>query len=92
MVRADLEKYNKRLKKYLDESRFYHTQGVRYTAVAMAMAHGREDDVIDPQAAERFAAQYQIPVTWFPKEGHSLSNDPDTPDRVVDLAISLYRA
>ena len=40
MARADLEKYNKRLKKYLDESRFYHTQGVRYTATAMAMAHG----------------------------------------------------
>lgn len=40
MSKADLEKYNKRLKKFLDESRFYHTQGVRYTAVAMAMAHG----------------------------------------------------
>ena len=57
----------------------------------IAMAHGREDQVIDPGAAQRFADRFQIPVTWFPKEGHSLSNDERTPDRVVDLAISLFR-
>lgn len=38
----DLEKMNKTLKKYLDSDRFIHTQGVRYTAAAMAMAHGAD--------------------------------------------------
>ena len=38
----DIEKYSRRLKKFLDEDRYYHTQGVRYTAVAMAMAHGED--------------------------------------------------
>ncbi len=36
----DLEKFSKRLAKYIDTDRFYHTQGVRYTSAALAMAHG----------------------------------------------------
>ena len=87
-VRVTREFYND----LLENDLFQIFDPERFGKHAIAMGHGREDDVIDPQAAERFAAQYQIPVTWFPKEGHSLSNDPDTPDRVVDLAISLYRA
>ena len=63
----------------------------RFGKHLIAMAHGREDDVIDPKAAERFASRFQIPITWFPEEGHSLSNASDTPDRVADLAISLYK-
>ena len=55
-----------------------------------AMAHGMEDDVIDPEEAKRFAERFQIPVTWFPGEGHSLCNDPAAPDRVAGLAIALY--
>ena len=40
----DIEKYNRRLEKFFDddEDRYYHTQGVRYTAVALAMAHGED--------------------------------------------------
>lgn len=56
----------------------------------ISMAHGREDTVIHPQAAERFAEQYKIRITWFPGEGHSLSGRSSTPDRVVDLAISFF--
>ena len=63
----------------------------RYGKHQIAMAHGREDDVIDPAAAERFALKFGIPVTWFPGEGHSLSKDPGTPFMVADLAIALYR-
>ena len=58
---------------------------------SIAMAHGREDQVISPAAAERFAERFQIPVTWFPGEGHSLSNDAKTPEMVIDLAASLYK-
>ena len=36
----DLEEMNKRLRKYIDSDRYYHTQGVRYTSAALAMAHG----------------------------------------------------
>ncbi len=57
----------------------------------IAMAHGREDTVIDPKEAERFASRFGIPITWFPGEGHTLSDHPSTPDRVVDLAIRLFR-
>lgn len=38
--RYDLDKFSRKLKKYLDDDRFRHSQGVRYTAAAMAMAHG----------------------------------------------------
>ena len=55
------------------------------------MAHGTEDAVISPDAARRFAERFGIPVTWFEGDGHSLSGDPSTPDKVIDLAISLYR-
>ena len=36
----DLDAMSKRLKKYLDSSRYEHTQGVRYMSAALAMAHG----------------------------------------------------
>ena len=38
----DLEHMNKRLHKYIDDDRFYHTQGVRFTSAALAMAHGED--------------------------------------------------
>ena len=56
----------------------------------IAMAHGAEDDVIDPAAAAKFAEQFHIKETVFEGEGHSLCNDPHTPDRVADLAIELF--
>ena len=63
----------------------------RFGEHQIVMAHGEEDNVIDPKAAERFSAIFGIPVTWFPGEGHSLSNNVSTPGRVVDLAIQLYK-
>ncbi len=38
----DLEEMSKRLRKYIDANRFYHTQGVRFTSAALAMAHGAD--------------------------------------------------
>lgn len=56
------------------------------------MAHGEKDAVIDPEAARAFAEQFGIPIVFFENEGHSLSDHPDTPDRVADLAIAFYDA
>lgn len=36
----DLEEMNRKLSKYIDQNRWYHTQGVRYMSAALAMAHG----------------------------------------------------
>lgn len=38
-MKSDFIKFEKKLKKYLDKDRFLHTQGVMYTATALAMAH-----------------------------------------------------
>ena len=76
------ELLNNNLFEIFDANRFGHHK--------IAMAHGREDIVINPRAAEQFADRFQIPITWFPNEGHSLSSSIETPDRVVDLAITLY--
>ena len=62
----------------------------RFGAHRIAMARGAEDDVIDPAAAAAFAKRFHITETVFPGEGHSLCNDPETPDRVADLAIELF--
>ena len=62
----------------------------RFGPHRIAMAHGAEDDVIDPAAAAAFAERFDIKETVFPGEGHSLSNDLETPDHVADLAIELF--
>ncbi|MCC8103066.1 MAG: bis(5'-nucleosyl)-tetraphosphatase (symmetrical) YqeK [Clostridiales bacterium] len=38
----NIAKMQKRLKKELDEPRYVHTQGVMYTAMALAMCHGED--------------------------------------------------
>ena len=54
------------------------------------MAHGAKDAVIDPKAAKAFAESFGIPIVVFENEGHSLGENPETPERVADLAISFY--
>ncbi len=58
----------------------------------ISMAHGEKDEVIDPGAAIRFSEKFSVPITIFKGEGHSLGNDPATPERVADLAIDLYNS
>lgn len=38
----DIEKMSRKLEKYLTQDRFVHTQGVRFTSAALAMAHGAD--------------------------------------------------
>ena len=38
----ELEQMNKRLHKYIDDNRFYHTQGARVVSASLAMAHGKD--------------------------------------------------
>lgn len=42
MKDTNIHKMEKKLKKYIDEDRFIHTQGVMYTACALAMVHGAD--------------------------------------------------
>ena len=58
----------------------------------VAMVHGAEDAVIDPNAAKAFAQKFHIPITVIEHEGHSLGGTPETPEIVADLAISFYNA
>ena len=62
----------------------------RFGNTKAAMAHGLDDSIIDPEAARRFSEKFDIPVTFFENEGHSLSNDPETPGKVADLAIGFF--
>lgn len=62
----------------------------RFGPHRIAMAHGSMDPVIDPVRAGQFAAKFGIEETVFEGEGHSLCNDPSTPEKVADLAIALY--
>lgn len=45
----DLEKMDRKLKKYIDEGRYIHTQGVMYTCACLAMVHG--EDILVAQVA-----------------------------------------
>lgn len=42
MKEYNFQKLEKKLKKYMDEERFIHTQGVMYTACALAMCHNAD--------------------------------------------------
>ena len=61
-----------------------------YGSHAFLNVHGAQDDVIDPEAAKRFAEQFDIPITFFAGEGHSISNDPQSPERLAVLAIEWF--
>lgn len=62
----------------------------RFGAHQVMMVHGAEDDVIDPKEAARFAEKFKIPICFFAGEGHSISNDEISPERVADLAIEWF--
>ena len=40
MSEYNIYKMQKKLKKYIDEERYWHTMGVMYTAASLAMCHG----------------------------------------------------
>lgn len=63
-----------------------------YDDVAYEMVHGEKDSTIKLRFAQDFAQEFSIPVTVIPGEEHTLSDRPETPDRVADLAIAFYRA
>ena len=42
MAAYNLIKMQNKLRKYMDETRFYHTMGVMYTAASLAMCHGAD--------------------------------------------------
>jgi len=62
----------------------------KYGDHKIAMAHGEDDAVIDPAQALRFAEMFDIPITMFKGEGHSLSRHDSTPLEVVELAAALF--
>ena len=55
------------------------------------MVHGEKDSTIEVSFAKTFAEQFGIPITVIPDEEHTLSDHPETPDRVADMAIAFYR-
>lgn len=62
-----------------------HTEGFR-----IRMAHGEADPVVPVAQARRFAERFQIPLTTFPGEGHTISDDPASPPAVSALAAELF--
>ncbi len=63
-----------------------------YDDVRFEMVHGEKDSTIELSFAKEFAERFHIPITIIPGEEHTLSDNPETPDRVADLAIAFYRA
>lgn len=77
----DLQKIEKKLRKYLDEDRLWHTLGVMHTAAAMAMVHGTDMEkaqlagilhdcakCVPTKKKLKLCKENHIPVTEFEKE------------------------
>ena len=66
-------------------------RGRVYDDAVFEMVHGEKDSTIELPYARAFAEQFGIPLTVIPDEEHTLSDHPETPDRVADLAIAFYQ-
>ena len=62
-----------------------------YQDAEFEMVHGENDSTIELPYAREFAEHFGIPLTVIPDEEHTLSDHPETPDHVADLAIAFYR-
>ena len=87
-VRITRDMYNDLMETDLFE-RFDPEFGGRHQ---IRMVHGAEDDVIDPAEAVRFAEKFSIPLRMIAQEGHSLSNDPRLPGRIMREAAEFFRS
>ena len=58
--------------------------------VAMAFAHGSCDSTVKVEAAIAFTDRFRYPLTIFPGEEHTISDFPESPIRVAQLAAELY--
>ena len=63
----------------------------RYSDFRLEMVHGEKDSTILLPYAREFAKKFGIPLTVIKDEEHTLSDYPETPDRVADLAIRFFR-
>lgn len=81
MSNYDIDKMQKKLKKYVDGARYAHTLGVMYTAAALAMCHGEDIErarvagllhdcakCIPNHKKLKLCRQYGIPVSDAEKE------------------------
>lgn len=58
--------------------------------VRMAFAHGASDSTVKVEAAIEFTERFGYPLTIFPGEEHTISDDPESPKKVAALAIQLF--
>ena len=62
----------------------------RFDGMEFMMVHGEKDMVIDPAKARLFAEKKSIPLEMLKDEDHTLSTDPDSPERVARVAIDFF--
>ena len=58
---------------------------------AVCMIHGQDDPVVDVRQAQAFAEKFSVPITVVPGEGHSICNDPQSPELVLQTAAAFYK-
>ncbi len=58
--------------------------------VEIAFAHGECDSTVKVEAAIEFTDRFGYPLTIFPGEEHTISDFPESPIRVAQLAAELY--
>lgn len=59
--------------------------------VEFSFVHGEKDPVVPVQPVKAFAEKHGYPIVVVPYEGHSISNSPDSPAIVADVAYQLFR-
>lgn len=58
--------------------------------VEMSFVHGEKDPVVPMHAVKAFAEKHGYPIVVIPDEGHSISNSPDSPVKVAEIACKFF--
>lgn len=69
---------------------FEAADNISFDELDVQMVHGEKDEVIDPEAAKRFADENDIPLAIFQGEDHTLSTYPGTPGVVSHMAVNFF--
>lgn len=58
--------------------------------VEISFVHGEKDSVVPAHAVKAFAEKHGYPIVIVPDEGHSISNSPNSPAIVANMAYEFF--
>lgn len=82
------------LKEFLEELRANSMIDIYNEALPdnteISFVHGEKDSVVPARTTKDFAEKHGYPIVIIPDEGHSISNSPNSPEMVANIAYEFF--